>query len=187
MRILLWSGISLVVCSALVFAPASLAQGSDQAAVNARASLKFATSSDAPECFTTAVERGDPDKGAATFVAQLAPGCHEPWHWNTANVAVLMVSGTFRVEMKGAANPVVLRAGDYAWVPARGTHQARCVSAAACVMFFDVDAVLEAHFVDSSGNDISFSDAVKLAAKPLTKPAVKPPVKPVVKPEPGPR
>src|ERR1700687_5492136 len=61
----------------------------------------FKTSLVLPDCYTSAVERGDPKTGPSVTYSKLASGCKVPWHTHSANAQVLFVSGTFRLHMKG--------------------------------------------------------------------------------------
>jgi len=63
----------------------------------------FKTSSVLPDCYTYAVERGDPEAGPS------------------ANAQVLFVSGTFQLHMKGQ-QVQILSQGSYAYVPADHQH-----------------------------------------------------------------
>ena len=57
------------------------AQNSDNPIVNPKAGAKFTPIPNAPECFTIAVEKGDPTKGASVILARFAPHCVAPYHW----------------------------------------------------------------------------------------------------------
>jgi len=44
----------------------------------------FKTSSVLPDCYTYAVERGDPEAGPSVTYSKLAAGCKVPWHTHSA-------------------------------------------------------------------------------------------------------
>ncbi len=86
----------------------------------------FRTSPLLPDCYTYAVERGDPSTGPSVTLSKLSAGCKVPWHTHSANAQVLFVSGTFQLAMKGQP-PQALTQGSYAYVPANHQHQETCV------------------------------------------------------------
>src|SRR5260221_6045362 len=57
------------------------AQATDEKSIVATsANAKFGPIPNAPECFTVAVQRGDPTKGPSVILAKFAPGCVAPFH-----------------------------------------------------------------------------------------------------------
>ena len=77
------------------------AQGTEEKAiVSPSATAKFGPIPNAPECFTIAVEKGDPTKGASVILARFAPGCIAPFHWHTPSETVMVVSGSLELQMK---------------------------------------------------------------------------------------
>src|SRR3989442_419818 len=70
-------------------------------------------------CSEVGVETGDPVTGRSIVVEKFAPGCTIPWHWHTPNEHVMMVSGTFRFQMKGE-KPVRVERGAFVLRP---SHQ----------------------------------------------------------------
>ena len=141
------------------------AQQNDEPVVHPRASMKFAPVPNLPACATAAVESGDPTKGAATLLLNIAPGCDVPWHWHTATETILITSGSLRLEMKGGDKPAMLRAGDYAAMPSHHVHQARCVGATPCMLFIHSSAAFDIHYVNAAGDEIPMSEAIKPAAR----------------------
>jgi len=68
--------ISLLLILATFFGAARLgAQAGDNPIVNPAAGAKFAPIPNAPDCFTVAVEKGDPAKGPSVILARFAPHC----------------------------------------------------------------------------------------------------------------
>ena len=112
----------------------------------------FITSALLPECYTYAVERGDPKSGPSVTYSKLAAGCKVPWHTHSANAQVLFVSGTFHLEMKGK-QVQVLRQGSYVYVPASHLHQETCLDG--CTYYVVREGIADVHYVDAGGKEIS--------------------------------
>jgi len=128
------------------------------------ATSKFVNMPGVPTCMKIAVQRGDPSKGPSTMLLKFTPGCQVPWHWHTAGEHLMVVSGSGKAEMKDS-KPAVLKAGDYAYLPAKNIHQFRAITA---VTMFDMpDAAFDIHYVDSAGKEIPPDDALKSDKKPM--------------------
>ena len=112
----------------------------------------FMTSSVLPDCYTYAVERGDPKSGPSVTYSKLSAGCKVPWHIHSANAQVLFVSGTFQLHMKGQ-QVQVLRQGSYVYVPANHQHQETCLDG--CTYYVIREGVADVHYVDTGGREIS--------------------------------
>lgn len=117
----------------------------------------FMTSSVLPECYTYALERGDPKSGPSVTLSKLASGCKVPWHTHSANAQVLLVSGTFELHMKGE-EAQVLRSGSYAYVPADHQHQETCVEN--CMYYVIREGPADVHYIDGAGKEISPQEAL---------------------------
>lgn len=113
---------------------------------------EFATSSVLPDCYTYAVERGDPNTGPSVTLSKLAAKCIVPWHIHSANAQVLFVSGTFQLTMKGQ-QPQTLTQGSYAYVPANHQHQETCLDG--CMYYVIREGAADVHYVDGQGKEIS--------------------------------
>ncbi len=100
---------------------------------------------------TSAVERGDLASGPSVILGKFKPGCAVAWHFHTPNETILMVSGEGRLQAKGD-KPVSLRAGDYAWMPAKHVHMFSTEQG--CVMFVTSDGAFDIHYVDDKGNEV---------------------------------
>jgi quercetin dioxygenase-like cupin family protein len=137
------------------------------------ATSKFVNMPGLPTCMKIAVQRGDPSKGASTLLLKFTPGCAVPWHWHTAGESLMVVSGSGKAEMKDG-KPAVMKAGDYAYMPAKNIHQ---FTATTAVTMFDMpDGAFDIHYVDASGNEIQADEALKPAKKmsaPMKKPMTK--------------
>jgi quercetin dioxygenase-like cupin family protein len=125
------------------------AQGTEnQPIVSAAASAKFGAVPNAPECFTVAVERGDPGAGASVLLAKFAAGCVAPFHWHTPSETAMLVSGALELQMKDD-KAFVAHHGDFVYLPGRHVHRATCVGAAPCLVFLASEAAFDIHWVDT--------------------------------------
>jgi quercetin dioxygenase-like cupin family protein len=136
------------------------AQATENPIVNPVVNAKFAPIPNAPECFTIAVEKGDPTKGPSVILARFAPHCVAPYHWHTPGETVMVVSGTLETEMKGD-KAIVARSGDFVYLPSRHVHRATCNGTSPCLLFLSSDAAFDIHWVDAEGKEITFEQAVK--------------------------
>ena len=112
----------------------------------------FTTSTVLPDCYTYAVERGDPKTGPSVTLSRLAAGCKVPWHTHSANAQVLFVSGTFQLTMKGQPAQI-LSQGAYAYVPAMHQHQESCLDG--CTYYVIREGAADVHYVDARSKEIS--------------------------------
>jgi quercetin dioxygenase-like cupin family protein len=153
----------LVSLAALV-SPAELAaqETAEKPIVSLAANAKYGAIPNAPECFTVAVERGDPTKGPSVILAKFAPGCVAPFHWHTPSETAMVVSGTLEIQMKDDKT-LVTHHGDFAFMPPHHVHRATCLSAAPCIVFLTSDAAFDIHWVDAAGQEISLDQALKAA------------------------
>ena len=146
------------------------AQGTDEKPiVSTAASAKFGAVPNAPECFTVAVERGDPSKGPSVILAKFTPACVAPYHWHTPSETAMVVSGSLEIQMQGDKS-LVTHHGDFAYLPAHHVHRATCLSAAPCIVFLSSDAAFDIHWVDANGQEIPLEAALK-NAKPKKTPS----------------
>ena len=152
----------LVTLAILLCAPGLAAQENDNPIVNPAAGAKFAPIPNVPECFTIAVEKGDPTKGPSLILARFAPHCVAPYHWHTPSESAMVASGTLETQMKGD-KAIVARSGDFVYLPSHHVHRATCKGSAPCLVFLSSDAVFDVHWVDEEGKEIPFEQAVKPA------------------------
>jgi quercetin dioxygenase-like cupin family protein len=156
----------------VIFAGFATAQPTDdKPIVNTASKAKFGPIPNAPECFTVAVEKGDPTTGPSVILARFAPGCVAPFHWHTPSETVMITSGALEVEMKGE-KPLIANRGDYSYMPPRHPHRATCTGSAPCLVFLVSDAAFDIHWIDTGGQEISLEEALKAAktAAPAKKP-----------------
>jgi quercetin dioxygenase-like cupin family protein len=165
--------IMLVALTAGVGPARLAAQGTDdKPIVSTAVTAKFGTVPNAPECFTVAVQKGDPSKGPSVILAKFTPGCVAPNHWHTPSETAMVVSGSLEIQMQGDKS-LVTHKGDFAYLPPHHVHRASCLGAASCVVFLTSDAAFDIHWVDANGQEISLQAALK-SAKPVTTPTQKP-------------
>ncbi len=133
------------------------------------ATSKFGNMQSLPSCMTLSVLRGDPTKGASTILLKFKPGCSVPWHWHTADEALILVSGTGHAQMKDG-KPMAMKPGDYVFLAGKGIHRFTAQSA---VLMYDMPSgAFDIHYVDASDNEIPPDKA--LAAQIKVKPAAGP-------------
>ncbi len=150
---------------ALVGSGTVRAQNANGPTIHLHSAMKFGPLPNVPACVTGASERGNPMTEASTLLVHFRRGCRVPWHWHTAEEAVMIVNGTLRVQMKGGAKAAFLHQGDYALMPAHDVHEAQCVGAITCTLFIQPSGAFDIHYVNSAGKEIPLSEAVKPAAK----------------------
>lgn len=155
MRVAGW-GIALALLTAV--SSSASAQTGTEPTVHKLATLRGSG------CDAAGILSGDPAKAPSIIVEKFEPGCAIPWHWHTPNEHLMMVTGTYRVEIKGE-QPVELSAGDFARIPSRRVMQVTCVGTNPCVSFLYTDAPIDMHFVDESGTEISHEQALKEYAR----------------------
>ena len=151
----------LLLILVLSFGSAHLAaQATENPIVSPAAGAKFAPIPNAPECFTIAVEKGDPTKGPSVILARFAPHCVAPYHWHTPSETAMIASGTLETQMKGD-KAILARSGDFVYLPSQHVHRATCSGTSPCLVFLSSDAAFDIHWVDAEGKEIPFEQAVK--------------------------
>jgi quercetin dioxygenase-like cupin family protein len=152
----------LLLLFCLVCASWLLAQSDNAMAYGTPAKSKFAKMPNIPDCVKIAVERGDPSKGPSVLLLKFEPGCTIPLHWHTAGETLIIVKGTGKMQMKDG-QPMPAGAGDFVYLPGKNVHTFRSTSA---VLLYDLpDGAFDIHYVDKSGNEIPFGDAIKQVVK----------------------
>ncbi len=164
----------VVVVLGLVRMPRLVAQEMEgKAIVGPASAAKFDSTPNGPECFTVAVERGDPGKGPSVILAKFALGCVAPFHWHTPSETVMIVSGSLQTQMKDD-KAFVARHGDFVYMPPRHIHRATCLSSNPCLVFLTSDAAFDIHWVDGRDQEISLEAAMKAAKAAKALRAAKP-------------
>jgi quercetin dioxygenase-like cupin family protein len=155
----------VTTCIVLSLLVAGLA-AEDQPKVVNPAEMKFEGVPNIPACAQSALQSGDPSKGASVMYIKLSPGCTVPLHWHTPNEQILMVSGTGKVAPH-PGKPQTLQRGAYAFMPSKHHHAFTC--AAACTFYLTSDGAFDIHYVDPSGKEISPEEALKKGKKAAKK------------------
>jgi quercetin dioxygenase-like cupin family protein len=146
--------------------PRAAAQDSgEKAIVSPEAAAKFAPIPNAPECFTIAVEKGDPSKGPSVILAKFAPGCIAPFHWHTPSETAMIVSGSLETQMKDD-KAIVAHHGDFVYLPPHHVHRATCKGTVPCFVFLTSDGAFDLHWVDAAGQEIPYEAAMKAVQGP---------------------
>ena len=133
-------------------------------APNKLAAAKFVTLPNVPDCFTVAVERGDPGKGPSSVMVKMAPACDSRTHWHSADASVLAVSGATRLEIKGEKTLTML-GGDFVFMPTHHIHGETCAGTTPCVFFVELYGPFDVHYVDTAGKEIPPEEALRNAKK----------------------
>jgi len=96
-----------------------------------------------PEGCRIAVLHGDPAKANADVFFKVPPGSKLPLHWHSSAERMLLVAGELSVSYEGQA-AATLKAGTYAYGPAKQPHSGTCVSAMPCVLFIAFESPVDA-------------------------------------------
>jgi hypothetical protein len=96
-----------------------------------------------PEGCAIAVLQGDPVQHNADILIRFPGQSDVPHHWHTSAERMVLVSGELLVDYDGQ-DPVVMRAGTYAYGPARLPHEAHCRSVEDCVLFIAFEEPVDA-------------------------------------------
>jgi mannose-6-phosphate isomerase-like protein (cupin superfamily) len=129
----------------------------DQAGVTKPSDDKLMVTPGLPECMKGTVMRGDPAHGAYVIYAKASAGCEVPTHWHTANGELIWISGTGQFKMKDVGDQTV-KPGMYVRVPSKHAHSERCMTV--CSFYAVGDQAFDIHYIDASGNEIPFEQAV---------------------------
>ena len=102
-----------------------------------------------PKGCEIAVLHGDPSKPNADVFLKVPPSYTIPPHWHTSPERMVLVSGELHVQYDGYS-PSVLKAGTYAYGPAKAPHKASCTASGPCVLFIAFESPVDAHPIESS-------------------------------------
>ncbi len=107
-----------------------------------------------PKGTELAVLHGDPAKPNADVLLRIPAKGVVPAHTHTSAERMILVSGELHVNYVGQPK-AILKAGNYAYGPAKLSHDAVCVSDVPCVLFIafelPVDAIPVAKAADKKG------------------------------------
>lgn len=136
------------------------AQDADGMVLKNTAAAEFRATPIMPQCFLGAMQRINPQTGAAVFLVRVdAPtGCVVPSHWHTSGEQITVVSGVVTIKMTNGKS-FELKEGGYAYIPAKHVHLFGC--SGPCVHFVQSDGPYDIHYVNKEGKEISLVEAVK--------------------------
>lgn len=110
-----------------------------------------------PKGCQIAVLHGNPAQANADIFFKVPANFTIPSHWHTSAERMVLVSGELHVTYEGQST-TVLKAGMYAYGPAKLAHKAVCRSAAPCVLFIAFEAPVDA---------VADETSMKTSAKPV--------------------
>ena len=90
-----------------------------------------------------AVLHGDPAAANSDVFLRIPAGSTISEHWHTSAERMILVSGELAVRYQNQAE-AVLKAGMYAYGPARLPHSATCRSSAPCLLFIAFESAVDA-------------------------------------------
>ncbi|HRQ63834.1 MAG TPA: cupin domain-containing protein [Xanthomonadaceae bacterium] len=96
-----------------------------------------------PEGCAIAVLQGDPAQHNADILIRFPGQSEIPHHWHSSAERMVLISGELLVDYDGQ-EPVVMRAGTYAYGPARLPHDGHCRSEEDCVLFIAFEGPVDA-------------------------------------------
>lgn len=96
-----------------------------------------------PEGCAIAVLHGDPSQDNADVFLRVPAGADIPLHWHTSAERMVLVEGDLQVIYAGQ-DPVALRPGTYAYIPAKLAHEGRCGDAGVCTLFIAFEQPVDA-------------------------------------------
>ena len=99
-----------------------------------------------------AVLRGDPAKDNVDVFLKVPAKSTLPLHWHTSAERMILVAGELHVTYDGQKT-AVLRAGTYAYGPAKRPHKGFCASAVPCVLFIAFESPLDAVAIESTAKE----------------------------------
>ena len=96
-----------------------------------------------PEGCALAVLQGNPAERNADVFFKLPAKTTAPLHTHSSAERMVLVSGEMKVQYQGQ-EPVVLKAGTYAYGPANLPHEATCSSDQDCILFIAFEEPVDA-------------------------------------------
>src|SRR5262245_7859437 len=105
-----------------------------------------------PAGCSLAVLQGDPAKPNADVFLRIPANATIPEHWHTSAERMILTAGELVVRYQQQAE-VVLRAGMYAYGPAKLSHTASCRGSTACVLFIAFESAVDAVPVSTPAKD----------------------------------
>ncbi len=140
---------SLVLTTLLATSSAALAQ--EQALALTAHDVKWGPCpAFMPKDCALAVLHGDPSKPNADVFLKVPGKSTIPMHTHTSAERMMLVAGELHVTYEGQKMSV-LKAGSYAYGPAKKPHKATCASAKPCMLFIAFEGPVDAVAVEGGG------------------------------------
>lgn len=96
-----------------------------------------------PNGCAIAVLQGDPTKNNADVFFKVPANTSIPSHWHNSAERMILISGVLEVTYEGEKSKT-LKAGTYAYGPAKKYHSAKCGDAGPCILFIAFEAPVDA-------------------------------------------
>ena len=96
-----------------------------------------------PKGCAIAVLHGDPGKNNADVFFKVDANSVIPNHWHNSAERMILISGELEVTYKGE-KPQIMKAGTYAYGPAKKPHTAKCGKAEPCILFIAFETPINA-------------------------------------------
>ena len=96
-----------------------------------------------------AVLHGDPAKDNVDVFIKFPAKSIIPLHWHTSAERMILVAGELHITFDGEKKSI-LKAGTYAYGPAKKPHKGVCASAVPCVLFVAFESPLDAVPIEGS-------------------------------------
>ena len=96
-----------------------------------------------PSACRIAVLHGDPGKPNADIFFKVPAKAKLPMHWHSSAERMVLVAGELHVTYEGQKT-AVMKAGSYAYGPAKRAHSAVCASTVPCVLFIAFESPVDA-------------------------------------------
>jgi quercetin dioxygenase-like cupin family protein len=96
-----------------------------------------------PKGCNITVLHGDPSAGNSDILFRVPANTDIPEHWHNSAERMILVSGSMKVTYDGE-DPKILKAGSYAYGPAKKAHIASCLDSGPCVLFIAFEGPVDA-------------------------------------------
>ena len=96
-----------------------------------------------PKGSELAVLHGDPAKKNADVFLKVPAKALIPAHWHTSAERMILVAGEMHINYVGQEK-IVLKPGNYAYGPAKLSHDATCASETPCILFIAFESPVDA-------------------------------------------
>jgi len=137
--------------AALAVAVTASSAASDVHLITPLNEARFAQDDDV-KCLMGALENGNPETGASTFLLKAPAGCKVAPHFHTAEEQLIVISGQVLTAMQGM-RAVTLGAGGIAVMPAKAVHWFSCSGKDPCLMVVTFNQKYDIVWVDSAAAD----------------------------------